>query len=108
MEGQKTIKLLNALPIAAITTKSAILEIQEITAEQMRDLLVNATIESYIGHPSTSRAVSEIVGREIPTNRAEAKILPGDVLVVVTLTRRVQGDVEVTPGDLRFFLVKVK
>jgi len=107
MEGQK-VKLLNALPLSALTSKSAVLEVREITPEEVRTLLANATFESYIGHAATSRVISQLIGREVPVNRGEARLEAGDVVIVVTLTRRVQGDVEVSLNDLRFFLVKVK
>jgi len=105
MEGQKTVKLLNALPLAALTSKSAVLEVREIAPEEIPK---DVKYESYIGHPATARALSQLIGQEIPVNRSEAKLMPGDTAIIAVLTKRVQGDVEVSLSDLRFFLVKIK
>jgi len=105
MEG-KTIKLLNALPIAALQITPATLVVREIKPEEVPK---NARYESYIGHPATAQLLSQLIGQEIPVNRGEAKLMPGDTILVVVLNKRVQGDVQqISVNDLRFFLVEIK
>jgi len=99
--------LLNALPIAAIQTPVASIRIRQITAEEARALVQDAEIESYIGHVSTASALTALLGREVKTNRAETTLNIGDELIVAVLTRRVQGDVEVKPEDLRLYHVQI-
>ena len=40
---------------------------------------------SCIGHESTAKAVSALLGREVPTSRVAVSLEPGDVIYVVTL-----------------------
>jgi len=107
MTGRK-IKVLNALPIAAIQTQVATIRIRQITPEEARQLVATASeVESYIGHASTATALTQILGREVKVNRTEAALNIGDELIVAVLTRRVQGDVEVKPEDLRLYHVVI-
>jgi len=104
----KRLKILNALPIGALNTSEAILVVREVGKEEARQLAQNATIESYIGHASTAKALTLILGKEIAVNRAEARLNRGDLLLVAVLTRRVAGDQEISPEDLRLFVVEIK
>jgi len=97
------IKVLNALPVGALQVKAAHIEIREVTPELAREYAKNHEVESYIGHPSTARALSEMLGVEVPVNRAEARLEHGDRLLIAVLTRRVTGDQEVKPENLRLF-----
>jgi len=101
------IKVLNALPIGALQVKQAHIEVREVTPEKAREYAKSHEVESYIGHPSTAKALSEVLGVEIPVNRSEAKLEHGDRLLIAVLTRRVQGDVEIRPEDLRLFFAIV-
>jgi len=109
MEGPKTklVKILNALPIGALESPSAVIIVREVKPEEARQI-TSGDIESYIGHSSTARALSEILGREVPVNRGEARLRSGDTLLIAVLTKRVAGDQEVRPEDLRLFVVEIK
>jgi hypothetical protein len=66
-------------------------------------------IKSYIGHESTAKLLSELLGVEIPVSRAEYEPQVGDIAVVVRLKRRLQSpqDIKsVTIEDLEFHVVK--
>jgi len=106
MTGRK-IKVLNALPVGALQVSTATIRIRQISAEEARRIVENVEIESYIGHASTATALTQILGREVKVNRAEAALNIGDELIVAVLTRRVQGDVEVKPEDLRLYHVVI-
>jgi len=109
MEAQKSrLKILNALPIGALSVNEATLVVREVKQEEARQIAQNVTIESYIGHPSTAKALSEILGKEVTVNRSEARLHVGDLLLVAVLTRRVTGDQEIRPEDLRLFIVEIK
>jgi hypothetical protein len=65
-------------------------------------------IESYIGHESTARLLSELLGVEVPVSRGEFTPERGDVAVVVRLKRRLASpkDVkEITIDDVEFYVV---
>jgi len=109
MEGQKRVlKILNALPIGALATNEATLIVREIRPEEAREIAQNTIIESYVGHASTAKALAQILGKEVAVNRAEARLNRGDLLLVAVLTKRVVGDQEVQPQDLRLFFVEIK
>jgi len=40
-------------------------------------------------------------------NRAEAQLHIGDTLLIAVLTRRVQGDQEVRPEDLKLYVAEI-
>jgi len=106
--NKRKVKVLNALPVGALSVSEATLIIREIKPEEARQLTQYTVIESYVGHTSTAKALTQILGKEVVTNRAEAKLNRGDLLLVAVLTRRVAGDQEVNPEDLRLFVVEIK
>jgi len=106
MAGRK-IKLLNALPIAAIQTPVATIRIRQISHEEARQLVQGVEIESYVGHQSTATALTTLLGREVKMNRAEAQLHIGDTLLIAVLTRRVAGDQEVKPEELRLYVAEI-
>jgi len=107
---ENKIKLLNALPLNALPPAAKVtMEIEEIVDPMdLRRIVANMKIESFIGHASTAKALQELLGQEVGVNRAEATLQRGDTVIVVVLKRRIQGDVDVNLADLRFFLVKIK
>ena len=66
-----------------------------ISREEARRLLTGGFI-SAVGHPEAARVASEILGVEIPVNRIEIRMVPGDRAVVVRLKRRPEAGAEVS------------
>lgn len=107
----KKIKILNGLPLSAIklTTyqfptgswSSSWVRVSPISEEEAIKLIKSDEVESFIGHQATAKLLG------VPFSREEAKILPGDDLLIVTLRRRPRGDEEVKLGDLLFFKVVI-
>lgn len=67
---------------------------------------VPADCVSCIGHSDTAAVVSGILGREVPANRVNIKLAPGDVLYVAQLTggRLPEGSVTLPEGFALTFL----
>ena len=65
---------------------------------------------SCIGHPDTAHVVSDILGREVPMNRANVKLNAGDILYVAQLSggRLPEGATTLPEGfSLKFLKVEV-
>jgi hypothetical protein len=65
-------------------------------------------IESYVGHESTARLLSELLETPVPYNRSEYQPVAGDIAVIVKLKKRLEKpeDVKnVKPEDLEFYIV---
>jgi hypothetical protein len=77
--------------------------------ENVKSLVsISEKIESYIGHESTARLLSELLSIEVPVNRGEYVPQKGDIAIVVRLKKRLQTpqDVkEVKPEDLEFHII---
>jgi hypothetical protein len=65
-------------------------------------------VESFIGHESTAKLLSEILGVEVPVNRGEYEPQASDIAIVVRLRRRLatpQDVKEIKLEDLEFHIV---
>jgi hypothetical protein len=102
------IVLLNAL--VPVSDKPAILISTPIDLEEVRRIVQRAeVIESYIGHESTARVLSELLSVNIPMNRGMYVPSNEDLAIIARLKRRLEKpeDVKsVKPEDLEFLLVR--
>ncbi|MEN3001867.1 MAG: YddF family protein [Armatimonadota bacterium] len=76
-----------ALLNAAILTAYGSYDYKPITVEEARALVSNGFV-SYIGHESTAQVLSEILGVEVPVNRAVYVQQVGDRAIVFKLRDR--------------------
>jgi len=72
--------LLNSAVLTAFGTYSY----SPLPPEEARRL-VSGGFTSAIGHPETARVASEILGVEVPVDRVEVHMEPGDRAIVVRL-----------------------
>lgn len=79
------ITLLNA----AILTAFGTFEFQPVSLPDARSLLENSQIDSAIGHAATAEILTELLGTEIETKRAEYKQGIGETALVFRLKSRV-------------------
>jgi hypothetical protein len=100
--------LLNAL--VPVSDKPAIIISVPTTVENTKELARRAkVVESYIGHESTAKLLTMLLGREIPVNRGMYTPENKDLAVVVRLKKRLEKpeDIKnVKPEDIEFLLVK--
>jgi hypothetical protein len=86
--------LLNAM---VLPKKPMVMVSEPTTLENVKSLVrISERIESYIGHESTARLLSQLLSVDIAVNRGEYEPKVGDVAIVVKLKKRLQ-----TPQDVR-------
>jgi len=106
MEFDKIV-LLNAL-----VTSSKIpltLKTKPASLEEVKTLVANKEIQSFIGHEATAQLLTSLLSTNISVNRGMYEPKPGDVAVVTRLKKRLEKpeDVKtVTPNDVEFILVE--
>jgi len=107
--------LLNALPINAFE-KEAILVVRPVTVDHVKSLIQSEKFVSYIGHESTAKLLSQLLGVNVPTNRAFYKAQDGDILVIVVPKQRLpegkvlnQEEIQkmLQEGKIGFYIVTV-
>ena len=78
---------------AAVMPQAGEYEIDDITAEQFILAVQSAAkmeqLQSYIGYAETSELLAEVTGVAIETNRGEAVLQDGDLMIIARLNRRV-------------------
>jgi hypothetical protein len=94
-------------------SKTYYLKIAPITVEQALSHLLNITFLSAVGHESTAKLLTQILGFPITVNRIQIKLEKGDILIVFQLLQRLpEGKVleasELEKIPYQFFLVEVR
>ena len=105
----------NALSISMLPFGGE-LKVIPITLEQVKQLIKDRAIKSYIGHPATAKLVSGLLGVEVPVSREMFQFNWQDnTLIVFTMLVRLQENRELSEaeikelyskGQLRFYIVE--
>ena len=82
---------------SAVITNYGTYRYSPLSAREAARLLAGGFM-SAVGHPEAARAASEILGIEIPMNRIEVRMEPGERAVVVRLKSRPPAGAEVHAG----------
>ena len=96
----------------ALVTSSKIpltLKTKPASLEEVKRLIENKEIVSFIGHEATAQLLTSLLSVSIPTNRGMYDPQPSDVAIVTRLKKRLEKpeDVKtVTPNDVEFILVE--
>jgi hypothetical protein len=90
---------------------SGVLGVRKPSLEQVKEELSEG-FESVVGHESTAKLLSKLLGVEVPVNRATIKLNVGDELIVFQLlTRLPEGAIlteeELSKLDYTFYVVSV-
>jgi len=114
-----TVYLTNSFTLSMIMPdliqSGVIIKASPISLEEAKSLLQQGFV-SAVGHESTARVLSSLLGTDVPFNRAQIAITGGDVIVsfqfMVRLPEgKVLGDDEVLAlyqeGKIKFFRVEV-
>ena len=85
------VQLCNAFSLNMLSNEQEVLlKIRKVSLEEVKSLLASASsIESAIGHMSTARVLSILLGQEVPMNRVEVK-LNDQLLVIFQLKTRLE------------------
>ena len=80
-----------------------------LSVEEVKELLLTNDFVSAVGHPDTAVIISSILNVNIPFNRINVSLSPGDVLIVAQLTggRLPEGSTTL-PEGFHFKFVKVE
>ena len=103
---------LSMLDDSMLDDEEVYLKIKEIDIETVKVMLKTEQFVSAIGHESTSRVLTMLLGTLVPYNRIQVKLQKGDkVLVFQLLTRLEEGkilsDEELRQLQYKFFVVEV-
>lgn len=101
----------NAFSLGMLAASPVNLRVTEVTIEEVK-ALIQEGFDSAVGHESTARILSALLGVEVPFNRKAVSLSKGDRLVVFQLlTRLEEGKVlteeEVRALPYRFYLVEI-
>jgi len=98
-----TVYVLNS----AVITTFGIYRYSPLSPEEAARLLSGGFV-SAVGHPETARVASELLGVEIPVNRVEVHMEPGDRAIVVRLRHRPPAGAEIhmSPEDYELGLLE--
>ena len=92
---EKNIYVLNS----AILAEYGRYEFKPISVEEAKELLKGGFV-SAIGHPAISSFLSKLFGVEIPMNRIEVKLMPGEKAIVYKLNARLPYGRELSVEEL--------
>lgn len=85
----------------------------ELTSEMAADALAYGFV-SAVGHPATAQVLTERLGLDVPRNRVNVTLCPGDmaILAQVKLPRLAEGEVltseQMVEAPIRYFMVKIE
>ena len=108
-----TVYLANAFSLNMLAQSEAVIEVREVSEEEVRELLANTEFISAVGHQSTAELLSRRLGINVEFNRIEIKLEPGDTLIVAQLTQRlpegaVLSEEELRQIPIRYFIVRIR
>jgi len=104
---ERKIVFLNAL----ITSSKMpmMLKTRPVSLNEVKEIIKEKEIESYIGHEATANLLSLLLNRTILTNRSMYDPKPNDIAVIVRLRKRLEKpeDIKnVSSNDIEFILVE--
>jgi len=102
-----SIKLLNALVTSSKMPMT--LRTRPATLDEVKRLLENREIESYIGHEATAKLLTTLLSIDIMMCRAMYDPRPNDIAIVVRMKKRLEKPEDVkniTINDVEFILVE--
>lgn len=81
---------------SAVLTAFGEYEFREVTAEAVTNMLRNSDFVSAVGHQPTATILSQVLGMEIPHNRIQISMQPGDQAIVFRLQNRLPENSHLT------------
>jgi len=77
--------MLGALPPEGLT-----LRVRPISLEEVKEKLRSVSFTSAVGHESTARILTTLLGVEVPLNRVAISLSPSDRLIVFQIKMRLE------------------
>jgi hypothetical protein len=74
-----------------LSNSTGLLAFARLTPNEAREIVnIAPQVISAVGHESTAKLFSLLLGREVPVNRTEIKLNRGDAVMVLQLRKRLQ------------------
>jgi hypothetical protein len=108
--SQQRLYIANAFSLGMLPGE-VYLRVKEIDAQTTSEILKSQQFISAIGHESTAKLLTALLGVEVPYNRIQVRLQKGDRLVFQLLTRLEEGRVldedELRRLPHKFYIVEV-
>ena len=110
-EQKRRLFVANAFSLSMLDDKEVYLKVKEIDIETVKVMLTQPFI-SAVGHESTSRVLTMLLGTLVPYNRIQVKLQKGDKMLVFQLMTRLEegrilSEEELKQLQYKFYLVEV-
>jgi len=93
--------VLNSATLPLAEGKVYLIKAKQLDVKEASELLKKEKFTSAVGHEATAKALSNVFGVEIPFNRTQITLQPGDKLLSIILKKRLaEGQVLKTVEEL--------
>lgn len=75
-------KLLNSFSLNMLQSLTSLIEVEEISLDQAKDIVADNEIDSAVGHSDTAAVFTEQLGVEVPVNRTTIVLEKGEKVLV--------------------------
>ena len=82
--------VLNSATLPLAEGKVYLIKAKQLNVQEASELLKKEKFVSAVGHEATAKALSNIFGIEIPYNRVQITLQPGDKLLSIILKKRLE------------------
>ena len=111
VKKEMTVFILNSLitPVNFDEISMARIRLERIDVERARNVLSSGNFVSAVGHEGTAKVLSQILGINIPANRINIFMKPGDVAIHFFLKQRLPEGKILSEDEIKkldFWLVK--
>lgn len=99
--------LANAFSLQMLSEAVTATTFERLTLAEMQEV-AKGGVNSAVGHPDTAAVLSEMIGVDVPANRVNIKLNPGDVVYVAQLMGgRLPEGATTLPEGFAFKFIKV-
>jgi len=82
--------VLNSATLPLAGGKKYVIKAREITVKEASEMLKSEPFISAVGHESTAQVLTNVFGVNIPYNRIQITLQPGDKLISIILKKRLE------------------
>ena len=100
--------ILNAFSLNMVPFQVCNIAMMELSVEGVQEIIEDEGLESGIGHPDTAKIIGNMIGIELPVNRANITLKQGDkVLIGQYMGPRLPEGATVLPEGARIKFIKI-
>jgi hypothetical protein len=82
--------ILNSAVLPLAEGKEYVIKAKQISIEEAKEMLEKEHFTSAIGHQATAQLLTNVLGVDIPLNRIQIQLQPGDRLLAFLLKKRLE------------------